>query len=149
MDSSNRYGGRRLAEKLGPIGIWNWALQQLSGEREVEATRAFETLGYPVTWIPETLGNKELFSHAAILLAGTSRMVVASGIANIHARDPMAMANGARALRGGLPGPLRPRPRRQPRTIGGSPRRHVRPADRDDARLSRRHGCHALRRTGA
>ena len=64
MDSSNRYGGRRLAETLGPIGVWNWALQRLSGEREAEATRAFETLGYPVTWIPETLGNKELFSHA-------------------------------------------------------------------------------------
>jgi probable F420-dependent oxidoreductase len=104
MDSSNRYGGRRLAAALGPIGVWNWALQQLSGEREVEATRTFEALGYPVTWIPETLGNKEFFSHAALLLAGTSRLVVASGIANIHARDPMAMANGARALGEAYPG---------------------------------------------
>ena len=31
-------------------------------------------------------------------------MVVASGIANIHARDPMAMANGARALGEAYPG---------------------------------------------
>jgi probable F420-dependent oxidoreductase len=100
----NRYGGRRLAETLGPIGVWNWALQQLPAAEEGVAARAFEDLGYPVAWIPETLGNKELFSHAAILLAATSRLVVASGIANIHARDPMAMANGARALGEAYPG---------------------------------------------
>ena len=100
----NRYGGRRLAERLGPIGVWSWALQRLSSADAGTAARAFEALGYPVTWIPETLDNKEVFSHAGILLAATSRMVVASGIANIHARDPMAMANAARALGEAYPG---------------------------------------------
>ena len=104
MNSTNRYGGRRLADTLGSIGVWSWALQQLSGADAGAATRAFEALGYPITWIPETLGNKEIFSHAAILLAATSRMVVASGIANIHAHDPMAMANGARTLGEAYPG---------------------------------------------
>jgi len=100
----NRYGGRRLAEGLGPIGVWSWALQRLSSADAGVAARAYEALGYPVTWIPETLDNKEVFSHAGILLAATSRMVVASGIANIHARDPMAMANGAKALGDAYPG---------------------------------------------
>ena len=98
MNSTGRYGGRRLAEALGPVGVWSWALQRLSGGDAGAAARELEALGYPVVWIPETLGNKEIFSHAAILLAATTRIVVASGIANIHARDPIAMANGARTL---------------------------------------------------
>jgi probable F420-dependent oxidoreductase len=98
------YGGRRLAGALGPFGVWSWALQRLSATEAGLAAREFEALGYPAVWIPETLGNKEIFSHAAILLAATTRIVVASGIANIHARDPMAMANGARSLAEAYPG---------------------------------------------
>jgi probable F420-dependent oxidoreductase len=104
MTSTGRNGGRRLAAALGPVGVWSWALQRLSAPDAGAAVRELEALGYPVAWIPETLGNKQIFSHAAILLAGTTRMVVASGIANIHARDPMAMANGARALGEAYPG---------------------------------------------
>ncbi len=98
MSERRRLGGRRLAQTLGPIGVWSWALQRLSAAEAGAAAREFEVLGYPVVWIPETVGNKEVLSHAAILLAATSRLAVASGVASIHARDPMAMANGARAL---------------------------------------------------
>jgi len=104
MSGSGKHGGRRLATALGRVGVWSWALQRLSGSDAVAAARVLEALGYPAVWIPETLGNKEIFSHAAILLAGTTRIVVASGIANIHARDPMAMANGAKALGEAYPG---------------------------------------------
>ncbi len=104
MSGSGKYGGRRLATALGRVGVWSWALQRLSGSDAGAAARELEALGYPVVWIPETLGNKEIFSHAAILLAGTTRIAVASGIANIHARDPMAMANGAKALGEAYPG---------------------------------------------
>src|SRR5450759_4872824 len=104
MSSIGNYGGRRLAQALGPVGVWSWALQRLSGAEAGAAARELETLRYPVVWIPETLGNKELFSNAAILLAATTRLVIASGIASIHARDPMAMANGARALGEAYPG---------------------------------------------
>ena len=67
MSSAGRYGGRRLAEALGPVGVWSWgggALQRLSGGDAGAAARALEALGYPVVWIPETLGSKEIFSHA-------------------------------------------------------------------------------------
>lgn len=104
MGSTGRYGGRRLAQALGPVGVWSWALQRLSASDAGAAAREFEALGYRAVWIPETLGNKEIFSHAAILLGATTRIVVASGIANIHARDPMAMANGARTLAEAYPG---------------------------------------------
>ena len=104
MNATRRYGGRRLAATLGPVGVWSWALQRMSAADAGATTRDFDALGYPAVWIPETLGNKEIFSHAAILLAASTRIVLASGIANIHARDPMAMANGARALAEAFPG---------------------------------------------
>ncbi len=100
----DRYGGRRLAQKLGTVGVWSWALQRLSAADARETARTFEALGYPVAWIPETLHNKEILSQSALLLAATDRLVIASGIANIHARDPMAMANGAKALAEAYPG---------------------------------------------
>jgi len=92
------YGGRRLAAAFGRVGIWSFALQRLTAAEEGSAARAMEGMNYPLIWIPESLGSKELFSHAGILLSSTERVAVASGIANIYARDPMAMANGARAL---------------------------------------------------
>jgi probable F420-dependent oxidoreductase len=65
---------------------------------EIRAAQQVEALGYPATWIPESLGSKDVLAHSAILLANTTRTVIGTGIANIHARDPMAMANGAKAL---------------------------------------------------
>jgi probable F420-dependent oxidoreductase len=104
MSGIGGYGGRRLATMLGPAGVWSWALQRLGASEAGVAARGLEAIGYPAVWIPETLGNKEVFSHAAILLAATQRIAVASGIASIHARDPMAMANGARTLGEAYPG---------------------------------------------
>jgi probable F420-dependent oxidoreductase len=104
MQGIGGYGGRRLAGALGPVGVWSWALQRMAAKEAGAAARRMEELGYPACWIPETLGNKEVFSHSAILLGSTTGLVVGSGIANIYARDPMAMANGARALGEAYPG---------------------------------------------
>jgi probable F420-dependent oxidoreductase len=98
------YGGRRLAALLGRVGIWSFALQRLGARDEIEAARQFDALRYPSLWIPESLGSKDAMAHAALLLAGTDKIPLATGIANIHARDPMAMANGARALGEAYPG---------------------------------------------
>jgi probable F420-dependent oxidoreductase len=92
------YGGRRLAQRLGRAGIWNFALQRMAAADEIAAAREYERLGFPAIWLPESLGSKEVFAHASLLLGATQRAVFATGIANIHARDPMAMANGAKAL---------------------------------------------------
>jgi len=89
---------------MGRVGVWNFALQRLTAAEEQGAARDFESMGFAATWIPESIGSKEIFAHAALLLAGTERLIVAPGIANIHARDPMAMANGARALGEAYPG---------------------------------------------
>ncbi|MEO5704692.1 MAG: LLM class flavin-dependent oxidoreductase, partial [Candidatus Limnocylindrales bacterium] len=91
-------GGRALAVRLGRVGIWNFALQRLTASDEGAAMREYERLGFRAVWMPESLGSKEVFAHASILLAATERAIVAPGIASIYARDPMAMANGARAI---------------------------------------------------
>jgi probable F420-dependent oxidoreductase len=98
VDGLGGYGGRNLARLLGRVGIWSFALQRLAAREEIDAARQFEALRYPSLWIPESLGSKDAMAHVALLLAGTERIPLATGIANIHARDPMAMANGARAL---------------------------------------------------
>ncbi len=98
MNGLGGYGGRNLAALLGRVGIWSFALQRMLATNEIDAARQMESLGYPATWIPESLGSKDVLAHSAILLAHTAKSVIATGIANIHARDPMAMANGAKAL---------------------------------------------------
>lgn len=97
-------GGRALAGRLGRVGVWNFALQRLSAADEQAAMRELEDLGYPTVWMPESLGSKEVFAHSAILLSGSERAIVAPGIASIYARDPMAMANGAKAVAEAYPG---------------------------------------------
>lgn len=98
------FGGRQLAQLLGPLNVWSFALQRLSAQDESAAARRLEELGYRAIWIPESLGSKEILAHSAILLQATEQAILAPGIANIHARDPMAMANGARALGEAFPG---------------------------------------------
>ena len=98
MGGIGGYGGRRLAKRLGRVGLWSFALQRLAAREEQAAAQTYEQLGYPAIWMPESLGSKEVMAHAALLLNATDKVAVATGIANIHARDPMAMANGAKAL---------------------------------------------------
>ena len=98
MGGIGGYGGRRLAKRLSRVGLWSFALQRLAAREERVAAQTYEQLGYPAIWMPESLGSKEVMAHAALLLNATDKVLFATGIANIHARDPMAMANGAKAL---------------------------------------------------
>jgi len=82
---------------LGRIGLWTFGFELQPAGKAQEAAARLEDLGWPTLWIPEALG-REAFTHAALLLGGTRRLVVATGIANIWARDAMAMANAQRTL---------------------------------------------------
>ena len=92
------FGGRRLAAAAGRVAAWSWGIHQLPAAAARDVTNGLTAAGYPMVWIPEVVGSKEILAHAGLLLASTPRMIVGTGIANIYARDPMAMANGARAL---------------------------------------------------
>ena len=87
----------------GRIGLFLGSLAGQSAAVERDVLREIERLGYGTVWYGEAVG-REAFAHGAILLAATSRLVIASGIANVYARDPQAMATGARALAEAWPG---------------------------------------------
>ena len=93
-----------LRAGLGPVGVWSFALQANSAAASRAAVLAYEELGFGATWFPESVGSPEAFAHAGLLLAASTRMIVGTGIANVYARDPMAMANGARTLAEAYPG---------------------------------------------
>lgn len=80
--------------ELGRVGVWLGSIGWQTAAAEQEAVAELEELGYGAVWHPEGIGGKETFSHSAILLAGSKRIVVATGIANIYARDPLAMKAG-------------------------------------------------------
>jgi len=90
--------------KLERIGVWLGPLSLKPAAETRELAPELEELGYGAIWFGEGVGTKEAFTQAATLLASTERAVVATGIANIYARDPMAMANGARTLADAYPG---------------------------------------------
>src|SRR6266404_4559402 len=89
---------REAATRLGPIGVWSFQLERMTAADECRLAQEIESLGFKALWIPESLGSKEIFAHAGILLAATKTLIIASGIANIWARDAVAMSNGARTL---------------------------------------------------
>lgn len=91
-------GPREWAKRIGTVGVWTHDVERMSAAGAGEYVRAIESLGFAALWFPESLGSKEAFAHASLLLGGTNTLVIASGIANIWARDPVAMANGARTL---------------------------------------------------
>ena len=88
--------------ELGPVGLWTGALDRMASSQAVEWVAEAEELGYGAMWIPETVG-RDPFVTAALLLGGTSRIPVATGIANIYARDPLTMANTQRSLEEAFP----------------------------------------------
>ncbi|WP_405145363.1 LLM class F420-dependent oxidoreductase [Sphaerisporangium sp. NBC_01403] len=87
-----------VKQRIGKVGVWLSLLGQESAERSRRAAATIEELGYGALWIAELLGGKESLVNSAILLTGTERLVVATGIANIYARDAAAAVSGANAL---------------------------------------------------
>ena len=87
---------------LGRVGIWHF-LDIFPSATAQDAAREIERLGFRTLWIPEAIG-REAFAHSALLLAGTERLIVATGIANVWARDAMAMAAAQKTLAEAYPG---------------------------------------------
>ncbi len=75
--------------QLGRLGVWSW-IDNLSAPEAASFARRLEDWGYTALWIPEAVG-REPFSLLAYLAARTERLILATGIANIYARDAMTM----------------------------------------------------------
>jgi probable F420-dependent oxidoreductase len=82
--------------QLGKLGVWASLDTMTAAEAEAFA-QSLERWAYPSLWMPESRGRNVLVA-AAWLLASTTTLKIASGIANIYARDAMAAANAHRGL---------------------------------------------------
>jgi len=81
---------------IGRIGVWTW-LDALSPQEAVETARKIEAWGYSALWAPEAVGADPFVLHTW-LAAHTERLILATGIANIYARDAMTMRAGRDSL---------------------------------------------------
>jgi probable F420-dependent oxidoreductase len=83
--------------QIGLIGIWTTRFENQPAAKAQETARELEELGYGALWFGEAVG-REALTNAGLLLAGTKRIVIATGIANIYARDAVTMAAGQKTL---------------------------------------------------
>jgi probable F420-dependent oxidoreductase len=79
------------------VGLWTMAFDGLPWSTAQAALRRAEEDGWRALWLPESLG-REVLSLATACLASTERIVVGTGIANVWARDPLALATAQRFL---------------------------------------------------
>ena len=75
--------------QLGRLGVWTW-LDALTAPEAVSFARRIEAWGYSTLWVPEGFG-RDPFATLSMLATSTTRLTFATSIANIYARDAMAM----------------------------------------------------------
>ena len=79
------------------VGLWTMTLDAKDPGESADIASEIESMGYSALWTPEAYG-RESFTNAGLLLADTTSLVVATGIANIWARDAVASANATKTL---------------------------------------------------
>src|SRR5678816_3710440 len=75
--------------QIGTRGVFFYP-DGLTSREAVAFARRIEALGYSALWLPEA-GGRDPFVLASRLLDHTETLIVATGIANIYARDAVAM----------------------------------------------------------
>jgi len=83
---------------LGTIGVWSGQLQRAPLDVAGALVAEWEALGYRAVWVPESPSARDVLTFSAVLLERSSRIVVATGIAVIWNRDPVAMSNASRTM---------------------------------------------------
>ena len=91
------------APDLGRVGLWSAGLDLLPGPVLAETAVELEEQGWGALWFGEAYG-REAFTQAGLLLAATSSLVVATGIASIHGRDPVASRAAQATFASAYPG---------------------------------------------
>ncbi|MFN8591998.1 MAG: LLM class F420-dependent oxidoreductase [Thermomicrobiales bacterium] len=82
---------------IGRIGIWTAQFDYHRWPEVAAAAHELDNLGYGALWVRESRGRDPL-TQSALLLGATRRIPLATGIAVVYARDPMAMAAAQRTL---------------------------------------------------
>ena len=83
-------------QKPSRLGIWS-RTNVMDKRGLADLAKNVERLGYQTLWYPESL-SYEALSVAGYLLSHTEKLIVASGIANIYARDAVTAAQGHDSL---------------------------------------------------
>jgi probable F420-dependent oxidoreductase len=91
------------AVDIGRVGIWYGMIDALPTPEAQRAAQVVEELGFGALWVAEAVG-RDPFVSSAVLLSATERMPLATGIANIYARDPMTTAAAQKTLAEAYPG---------------------------------------------
>jgi len=82
--------------KLGKYGVF--AFTQLGDPKQTaELAQRIEKLGYSTLWYPEAFHYDSL-AFGGFMLGATDKLIIASGIANVYARDAAAAAMGHNTL---------------------------------------------------
>ncbi len=89
------------AGPLGELGVWTW-MDSLPAPEAAAFAQRLENWGYTALWVPEAVG-REPFAFLGFLAGRTERLVLATGIANLYARDPLT-TQAARHTLGELSG---------------------------------------------
>ncbi len=93
-----------MTAATGRVGIWSGRLQRRPTAQAVDLAAEWDDLGYGALWVPESPAGKDVLTFASILLGATARIALATGIANIWARDPVAMASARKTIGDAHPG---------------------------------------------
>ena len=89
-------------ESLGKLGLWTFQLDMQPMREARRAAAEIEQLGFSTVWVPEAVG-REPFASCGVLLSATEKLIMATGIASLHARSAMTMAAGQKTLTEAFP----------------------------------------------
>jgi probable F420-dependent oxidoreductase len=87
---------------IGKYGIWYGGIDALTTPDAQRAAQLVESLGFGALWVAEAVG-RDPFVSSANLLSATTTLKLATGIANIYARDAMTMVAGQKTLAEAFP----------------------------------------------
>ncbi len=82
------------SSRIGGVVV---AADTLDAAELVESARRLEDLGYECLWLPDVFG-REIYVTAGHILANTTRLKVATGIAHVYGRDALSTLQAARTL---------------------------------------------------
>ena len=89
-------------QNLGRIGLWTAAFDFQPMAKAQEAIAHVEEMGFSTVWVPEAV-LREPFASTSLLLSATKKMVLATGIASLHARTAQTMNAGWRTVSEAFP----------------------------------------------
>jgi probable F420-dependent oxidoreductase len=87
---------------LGKVGLWTAELDLQPMARAQETIVQLEAMGFGTVWVPEAV-LREPFASTALLLSATKNLVLATGIASLHARTAQTMQAGWKTITEAFP----------------------------------------------